>query len=55
MTIGHRRPNGKGCRDTVSEGNHVRIQRNQEQSAEENWLCPVDSVAVVNSEEVEFL
>jgi hypothetical protein len=33
----------------------VRVLRNQEQSAEESWLCPVDSVAVVNSEEVEFM
>jgi hypothetical protein len=55
MVVGHSRPNEKGCRDAVSEGNHVHVQRNQEQSAEESWLCPVDSVAVINSEEVEFL
>jgi hypothetical protein len=33
MTVGHSRPNEKGCRDVVSEGNRVRVQRNQEQSA----------------------
>jgi hypothetical protein len=34
MTVGNSRPNGKGFRDAVSEGNHVRVQRNQEQSVE---------------------
>jgi hypothetical protein len=33
MTVEHNRPNEKGCRDAVSEGNHVRVQPNQEQSA----------------------
>jgi hypothetical protein len=54
MTIGHGRPSEMGCRDIVSEGNHVRVWRSLGQIVVESYLCLVGSEVDVNSGEVEF-